>query len=133
MPTYVDTSAFIALASSNDAKYDSAVKVWSRLVKQQEVVLTSLYAMVETVSLLHRRFGTQTAETFLVDIMPIVEVVWADVPMHNAAVIAMLAHPGKSGPSLVDCMSLEVIRQRRISDVFAYDRHFGGRGLNLLG
>ena len=31
----------------------------------------------------------------------------------------LVAHPGKSGPSLVDCMSMEVIRRRRIEDVFA--------------
>jgi predicted nucleic acid-binding protein len=103
------------------------------LVGQQAVSVTSLYVVTETICLLHSRFGTQTVQALLTDIMLIVEVVWADVPMHAEAVTAMLAHPGKSGPSLVDCMSIEVIRRRGIEDVFAYDRHFADRASTCWG
>jgi len=131
--TYVDTSAFIALAHHDDIMNVRASKMWADLVERREVVVTSLYVVIETIALLHRRFGTHTVEQFLSDIMPLVQIVWAEVPMHMAAVTAMLAHPGKSGPSLVDCMSFEVIRKRRIEDAFAYDPHFAGRGFNVIG
>ena len=123
----------MALLHADDIKHEAAGKVWRDLVAQQAVSVTSLYVVTETISLLHSRFGTQTVQEFLTDVLPLVEVVWVDVPMHAAAVTAMLAHPGKSGPSLVDCMSIEVIRRRRIEDVFAYDRHFADHGFNLLG
>jgi predicted nucleic acid-binding protein len=112
----------------NDPKHKAATATWGRLVTDDETVVTSSYNLIETISLLHSRHGTDVVQRFLSDILPLVEVVWVDVPMHAAAVTAMLAHPGKSGPSLVDCISIEVIRRRRIEDVFAYDH-----GFNLLG
>jgi predicted nucleic acid-binding protein len=117
----------------NDPKHKAATATWGRLVTDDETVVTSSYNLIETISLLHSRHGTDVVQRFLSDILPLVEVVWVDVPMHAAAVTAMLAHPGKSGPSLVDCISIEVIRRRRIEDVFAYDRHFADHGFNLLG
>ena len=130
---FADTSAFLALLNAGDPKHTAATDTWIRLVERDEYVITSSYTLIETITLLHSRQGTAIVEQFLSDIMPLVEVVWADVPMHTAAITAMLAHPGRSGPSLVDCMSFEVIRQRRIEDAFAYDPHFAGRGFKVIG
>ena len=130
---YVDASAFFAIISASDKNHEAAVTAWRDLGKRKEHLVSSSYVMIETISLLHARLGTPGAEKYLSDILPVVEVVWADVSSHMAAVTAMLAHPGKSGPSLVDCMSFEVIRERRISDVFTYDRHFDGHGFTVIG
>lgn len=130
---FADTSAFLAILNAADPKHKAATDTWRGLVDRDECVITSNYALIETITLLHSRHGTAAVEQFLSDIMSLVEVVWAEVPMHMAAVTAMLAHPGKSGPSLVDCMSFEVIRKRRIEDAFAYDPHFAGRGFNVIG
>jgi predicted nucleic acid-binding protein len=130
---FADTSAFLAILNAGDPKHKAATDTWDCLVDQDEHVITSSYTLIETITLLHSRQGTAVVEQFLSDIMSLVEIVWADVPMHMAAVTAMLAHPGKSGPSLVDCMSFEVIRRRRIEDAFAYDPHFAGRGFNVIG
>jgi len=131
--TYLDTSAFLAILNPSDRNHQSAITAWSELGKRQDHLVISNYVMIEAIVLLHARFGTQAAERYLGDILPVVEVVWADVKSHLAAVTAMLAHPGTGGPSLVDCMSFEVIRERRITDVFTYDRHFDGRGFDIIG
>lgn len=133
MSIYVDTSAFLAVINPSDNKHSSASRSWINLVKQSQRMVTSQYALVETITLIHSRHGTSGVERFLTDIAPVVEIAWPDVNSHSAAVRAMLAHPGKSGPSLVDCMSFEVIRQRGIKDVFSYDRHFSGRGFKIVG
>ena len=133
MTTYVDASAFFAIVSPSDQNHQAAVAAWVDLVKKREHLVTSNYVLIETITLLHARLGTPAVQRFLGDVMSIVEVVWADVGSHVAAVTAMLAHPGKGGPSLVDCMSFEVIRERRITDVFTYDRHFDGHGFRIIG
>lgn len=131
--TYVDTSALFAIVSASDRNHESAVAAWRVLGRKKEHLVTSNYVMIETIVLLHSRLGTPAAQQFLANTMPVIEVVWADLGSHIAAVTAMLAHPGKSGPGLVDCMSFEVIRERRITEVFTYDRHFDGRGFTIIG
>jgi len=130
---YVDASAFIAIISASDKNHEAAVTAWRDLGRKKEHLVMSNYVMIETIALLHARLGTPAVQRFLTDTTPVIEVVWADVSSHVAAVTAMLAHPGKGGPSLVDCMSFEVIRERRIADVFTYDRHFDGHGLTIIG
>lgn len=130
---YVDTSAFLALANLQDQNHQAATSTWMGLGRKKEHLVISNYVMIETIALLHARFGTQEVEEYLREILPVIEVVWAGVNDHLSAVTAMLAHPGKRGPSLVDCMSFQVIRERRIADVFTYDRHFDGRGYKMIG
>lgn len=133
MTIYVDASAFFAVVSPSDQAHPAAAATWVKLLNEREHLVTSNYVLIETVTLLHARLGTAAVQKFLGDVMSIVEVVWADAEDHIAAVTAMLASPGKGGPSLVDCMSFEVIRQRRIHSVFTYDRHFDGRGFKVIG
>lgn len=133
MSTFVDASAFFAVMDQSDRCHSSAISMWQSLLDHEKPLVTSSYVLIETISLMHNRFGTGLVRRFLNDIVPVVEIVWADVPDHVAAVSAMLVHTGKSGPSLVDCMSFHVIRQRQICDVFAYDKHFEGHGFNLIG
>lgn len=133
MVTYVDASAFFAIVSSSDKNNQAAEAAWIELLDKGAHLVTSNYVLIETIALLHARLGTLAVQRYLSDIMPMVEVAWADVGSHVAAVTAMLAHPGKGGPSLVDCMSFEVIRERRITEVFTYDRHFEGRGFTIIG
>jgi predicted nucleic acid-binding protein len=46
---------------------------------------------------------------------------------------ALLASSGKRSPSLVDCVSFEIIRKSAIDRAFAYDHHFEDRGFKLVG
>lgn len=133
MSAYVDASAFLAIINSSDQKHASSVSVWQDLLDREEHLITSNYVLLEIIALIHNRLGTEVVHKFLGDLMPVVELVWADVSDHQSAVSAMLTHPGKGGPSIVDCMSFHVIKQRRIQYVFAYDRHFSEQGFNLIG
>ena len=133
MSIYIDSSAFLAVIDASDKFHPSAVSVWQELLDQQERLVISSYTLIETIAVLHSRLGTIVVTRFLSDLLPAVEVVWADVSDHKAAVLAMLVRPGKSGPSIVDCMSFHVIRQRQIGDVFTYDKHFQGHGFNVIG
>lgn len=133
MSVFVDTSAFIAIISPSDEKHQDAAKAWRLLLEAGEELVTSGHVLIETISLLHSRSGTEAVRRFVNAMVPAMKTVWLDQTSHDQAVILMLDSPGKSGPSLVDCVSFEVIRRCRIKDVFVYDRHFENRGFNIVG
>jgi len=89
--------------------------------------------MIETISLLHKRLGTEVVRRFIDDNLPVVQIHPLSQAQHDAALGAMLAIPGKSGPSLTDCASLEIMRHLKVRSIFAYDRHFAELGLAILG
>ncbi len=97
------------------------------------MLYASSYVVTETVALLLNRLGTNVVRRFMDDNLPAVEVVWIDQPMHKAALTAMLATPGRRGPSLTDCANMEVMRHLKCDTIFAYDRRFEGRGFNVIG
>jgi uncharacterized protein len=133
MTVFVDTSAFYAIVDTTDAHHASAMKTWQSLLGHDDRLITSLYVVTETIALLHNRLGTEVVSRFAQDNLPVVMVLWTDLAVHNLALGAMLATPGRSGPSLTDCVSFESIRTHRIDQVFAYDQHFMNRGFNLVG
>ncbi len=108
----------MAVLDQDDPKYSSALKAWTAIIKSQEIMITSNYVMVETISLLHRRFGTVPVKRFQEDILPVMNVEWVDEELHGTGANAVLGS-GKRGPSLVDCVSFEIIRKERITRVFA--------------
>ena len=132
MSVYVDTSAFYAIVDAKDSNHTPAADTWRRLISAGEYLITSSYVVTEIIALLHHRLGTEVVYRFVQDDLPAVEVEWIDQATHNVALGAMLSAPGRSGPSLTDCVSFEVIRESRIERVFAYDRHFQGRGFDLV-
>jgi len=129
---YIDTSAFYALIDSTDLNHKAAVSIWQRLIQNNEDLVTSSYVVTETIALLHNRLGTDVVRRFVEDNLPVVRVVWVDQTTHNAALGAMLATPGRRGPSLTDCANLEVMRQVKTRSIFAYDQHFTDLGLTIL-
>jgi predicted nucleic acid-binding protein len=129
---FVDTSAFLAILDADDARHGSAADAWTRIVESEDSILTSNYVVLECIALLHSRFGTTAARRFVEDMTPAVEIAWVDRAVHDAAVAAALAGPGKGGPSLVDCVSFELIRRLGVEKVLAYDRHFRSRGYDSV-
>jgi len=130
--TYVDTSAFLTILDADDRNHEAAKRTWADLVGRKESMITSSYVVVETASVLHRRHGLSAVRWFQSDMLPVVHVEWVDKPLHEIGMSAVLAGT-RHGPSLVDCISFEIISRRAISSVFAYDRHFNDRGLGLVG
>lgn len=133
MSVFIDTSAFLAIANSADLKHEAAVDIWQRLIDGKDLIVTSNYVVLETTALFQSRHGVPAARSFSEDLLPVVLVEWVDREAHDAALLVVLASSGKGGPSLVDCVSLEIIRRKNMADVFAYDRHFEGRGFKLIG
>jgi len=133
MSVFVDTSTFLAIANSEDNQHERAVSTWRGLIDDGELIITSNYVIVETTALLQSRHGIPAVARFTQDLLSVVLVHWVDASLHNTAASALVTAAGKGSPSLVDCVSFEIVRHLKIDSVFAYDRHFAGRGFKMVG
>lgn len=131
MRVYVDTSAFLAILSSDDQNHSQAGQTWTNLVDQEARLTCSNYVLVETFALTQRRLGIQAVRTLHEDVLPVVNVEWVDEECHQASISALLT-AGQKQLSLVDCVSFEIMRRSGINTVFAFDRHFGEQGFSVI-
>ena len=131
MSIFVDTSAFYAIFDANDQDHQAARATWSHLLEQDEVLTTSNYVLVETFALLQRRRGIEPVRLFHDVVMPILQILWVDVSVHELAVATWLT-AGRRQLSLVDCVSFVLMRQHSIQASFAFDQHFTEQGLPVI-
>jgi len=131
MIVFVDTSAFYALLDSSDRRHREAARIWAGLLDSGADLETHNYVIVETAALVERRLGEASYGAFFDGLLGVVRVVWVDEDAHRRAEGAMRA-ASKSGLSLVDCVSFEVIRRRAVETAFAFDHHFEENGFTIL-
>lgn len=96
-----------------------------------EPLVAHNYILVESIALVHSRFGHGAARRLVGDFFPAVEVTWIDEALHLAATSAFLA-AGRSAVSFVDRVSFELMRRERIDTAFAFDRDFARQGFRLV-
>ena len=131
MSIFIDTSAFYAMLDADDTNHEKAKAVWQSILESDETLATSNYIIVETFALLKNRLGQKAVRSYQENILPIVVTAWVEQSVHSAGVAAALA-VGKNGPSLVDCVSFEIIRQYGMTEIFAFDQHFIDHGFTLM-
>ena len=127
---FIDTSAIFALLVPTDTAHERATTAFDRLRAREAVLVTTSYNLVETYALLGRRFGQDATASFRADFAPLLQVVWVDGDLHERGLDLMLARG--VGVSLVDAVSFVSIREHRIDEVFAFDRHFEQEGFQVL-
>ncbi|MEM7534585.1 MAG: PIN domain-containing protein [Chloroflexota bacterium] len=128
---FSDTSAFFAILDRDDPNHEISLKIWARLVTNDETILTTNYVILESYTLLQRRLGMDIVKNFHEHIIPFLQIIWVDQALHNAGVEALLRE-NRRRLSLVDCVSFEVCRQQGIESVFAFDQHFTEQGFTTL-
>jgi len=128
---FVDTSAWYAIADSNDSNHRAAREGVIRLHRDRLDLVTHNYVLVETLALIQHRAGKAAARTFVTELAPIAVVEWIRPSLHEAAVASYL----DSGRALsfVDHVSFALMRARGISAAFAFDTDFADRGFDLIG
>lgn len=120
MDVFVDTSAWYALLNRRDAFHGAAARIFRRLRDEAARLATTNYVVVETTALVAARLGRIAARRWMVDLLPVAEVLWVDRGVHEAAVAAFLGARG--GTSLVDLVSFEVMRRAGLRRAFAFDK-----------
>ena len=127
----VDTSALIAVLDADDEFHTPAKTCWTEANCADTIWTTSNYVALETFAVIQRRLGTQAVTVFLDDVLPVINIEWLDVAIHDAGITA-LTTAQRRDLSLVDCTSLALMRHLGIRQVFTFDHHFAEQGFTCL-
>lgn len=130
-PCFLDTSALYAAFDRAQARGADAAAAWERLVRSDALLLTSNYVVLELTTLLQRRLGFDAVVALQDFVLPWVEVVWVDAGLHEGALAVVLAAQ-RRGVSLVDAVSVGLMRSRRARHAFTLDGHFAEQGFICL-
>ncbi len=131
MVIFVDTSALLALVNIHDEFHNQAKDQWKALLEDNETLFSNNYVILESISLIQRRFGMDWIRTLHVEILDFIEVTWVDKNQHEGALTAFLG-ANRRQLSLVDCSCFETMRRLGIEKVFTFDEHFRDQGFKVI-
>lgn len=130
MIVFADTSGLYALLVQDDHMYVRARKNFEHFARENTLLLTSSYVVLETLTLLQRRVSLDAVWDFNRKIFPLLDVVWADEDWHDRAVQRLQVERSR-GVSLTDCLSFEIMEAREIRTAFTFDSHFPEWGFEI--
>jgi len=131
---FVDTSAWYALKATDDRFHDDAVAFYDVLITgRYGSLVISDYILDETATLLMNAKSGAIATRFLDEALTSksVRLIWIDPDLFHEAAKAF-KNSSDGGWSFTDCTSFQLMHRLKITDAFAFDRHFGEAGLNRL-
>src|SRR5262245_50457368 len=133
---FVDTWAWIALASSDDQYHIAATREHLRLKKKQRRYVTSNFVVNETITYLYRKQKPEEACQFINGLLEA-----ADAGVHQLVDVSPAQfrrawemrkkYDDKPDISFVDFTSIIVMQDLGISDIFTGDAHFLQVGLGF--
>ncbi len=125
---FADTFYWIALTTPLDAAHERAKRFRNDIVTTQEVLTEYLNFFSPGPEHL-RRNATKGVQAILHD--PTVRIIPQSDGSFYAGLDLFRARPDK-GYSLTDCISMQVMRRERLTDVLTNDRHFEQEGFQAL-
>lgn len=130
MRVFIDTSAILTHYDADDEQHGVIEELWQNLLAKEIALISTNYVLLETASLMQRRFGLSAVLSIEREIRPWLDLVWVDIRLHDLAVAAALAAERRD-LSIVDCVSFEIMRRYGLSYAMAVDKHFVERGYPL--
>jgi predicted nucleic acid-binding protein len=121
---YIDTSGFYAYVCRDDAEHLPVREVLQRLAARRARLVTSSYALSETMGLIQKRMGFSTLSDFVSHVMPVVDIIWICDREHQAS--------WQRGLTIVDATGIIVMRQEKINTCVALDPEFVNEGFRVL-
>ena len=125
---FVDTSGFYALLDTADPAHERVTNAFLQAEAENWHLITTNYVVQESWALIRKRLGWDALEAFLDAILPLCEIEFVAEPLH-ALGATRCRHARQRHLSLTDCISFELIRQRRLSLAISTDEHFSKEGL----
>ena len=130
-PIFLDTSGLFALLNVDDEFHIAAKQTWHRLLeglrRGEHTLLTHHSVVVESSALTGHRLGLAALRELHDGLLPVAEIVWIEEKLHRRATAAMFG-ASRRAVSLVDWLSFELMRDRRIQHAFTFDAHFAEQG-----
>jgi predicted nucleic acid-binding protein len=130
---FIDTSAFVALRNRSEAEHDSARAALAELLVGGAGLFTSNYVFAETYTALMVRIGREEAiewgRRFRAG--SAIDLVHLDRATEERAWEILEQHDDKLW-SYVDATSFALLERSGKGEAFAFDAHFGQRGLQIV-
>lgn len=129
----VDASAWIAVSDKNDNWHSAGAKILPRILRDYQLLVTTNLVVAETHIALRQRMGFFGAMAFVVKIRTggrLVRVISTNELELEAEEI--LKQYDDQDFSYTDAISFAVMKQRGITDVFTYDKHFRVMGFRII-
>ena len=129
---YVDTGAFLARYLSRDQYHQKAGAFWKKIRKNQESCFTSNFVLDETFTLLGRwagyDFASEKAASIYASKLLIILRPNRD---DEIKAIEFFRKYADQNVSFTDCISIVLMRNKKIKRVFSFDSHFERAGFKL--
>ena len=126
----IDTSAFFALLVDDDAFHQQAVAFYRSALESELELWTTSYVLSETIALLQRRRGFESARRFNSMVEQGVRVHWVDANTHQNT-WRRFADARGIGMNLVD-WTVAVVSETLNAHICTFDRGFSNRGFSVV-
>ena len=130
---FLDTSGLLALINDDDHWHRRAEEVWRGLVQPQRKLVTTSLVLIECGDGLsriqHRQAAVQLRETL--QSMRNVTVVQSNAELEERAWTLFQDRTDKDW-GMTDCVSMSVMWDEAITEVFGLDHHFQQAGFQVL-
>lgn len=127
---FVDTSGFYAFLDGSDPFHDEAQQSFLRSAREAWRLVTTNYVLHESWALIQARLGWKAVDAWHDRLVAPCEIHWVTPELH-ALGEARCRQARERSLSLTDCISIEVMRQRRLAEAIASDDHFAREGFRL--
>ena len=130
---FLDTSGLIALVNTDDRWHRKAETVWAELSDSGAGLITTSLVLIELADGLsrvhHRSLALQLVDGL--ERSRRVEIVPVDEHLEKLGWQLFRVREDKDW-GMTDCVSISLMADRRIQDVFTADHHFEQAGFNIL-
>ena len=122
---FVDTSAWLALADSNDMHHQKAASSFPVILKNSQKLYTTNMVLSEAYTLLREELGHKAAMTFLISIntSPRIKVLYSDREIEKEAQ-ELLPKFYDQPFSYTDAVSFIFMQKLKMKKAFSFDKHF---------
>jgi uncharacterized protein len=130
---FVDTSAWVALADTNDANHKKAIAIYPSLLRNLKGFITSNLVIAETYIVLLNELGHQAAIHFLekVKASPRILRIYSNDDIERDAGDILRKYDDQDF-SYADAVSFVIMRRQKIRKAFCFDKHFTTAGFERV-
>lgn len=128
---FVDTSAFLAILSTDDINHQRASLCWRNLLEEGQMLFSNNYVVVESIALIQKRLGLEKVRDFQTEILLLLQIEWVDEAQHITAIETVL-QTNRRKLSLIDCSAFQTMRRLGIDTAFTFDPHFAEQGFTVI-